>query len=161
MVCLGFKPGAAGWKAQTNPLNYGGTPLFTNCKSSLILLLLLIECRESRKNGAKVFINHCEWCFLNRDVRYSVIDNFYIDMVNRNSRSPKVYGIFNSNALWTKLTYYIIVQTHLGCYCWAVVGTQLTLWLATIPQDLCSYPVIGNFYATNIYYCQLCVKRLK
>ena len=26
MVCLGFKPRAAGWKAQTNPLSYGGTP---------------------------------------------------------------------------------------------------------------------------------------
>ena len=28
MVCLGFEPGAAGWKAQMNPLSYGGTPLF-------------------------------------------------------------------------------------------------------------------------------------
>ena len=27
MVCLGFEPGAAGWKAQTNPLSYGGTPI--------------------------------------------------------------------------------------------------------------------------------------
>ena len=26
MVCLGFKPRAAGWKAQTDPLSYGGTP---------------------------------------------------------------------------------------------------------------------------------------
>ena len=26
MVCLGFEPGAAGWKAQMNPLSYGGTP---------------------------------------------------------------------------------------------------------------------------------------
>ena len=24
MVCLGLKPGAAGWKAQTNPLSLGG-----------------------------------------------------------------------------------------------------------------------------------------
>ena len=29
MVCLGLKPGAAGWKAQTNPLSYGGTPVGT------------------------------------------------------------------------------------------------------------------------------------
>ena len=29
MVCLGFEPGAAGWKAETNPLSYGGTPLST------------------------------------------------------------------------------------------------------------------------------------
>ena len=26
MVCLGLEPGAAGWKAQTNPLSYGGIP---------------------------------------------------------------------------------------------------------------------------------------
>ena len=26
MACLGVKPGAAGWKAQTNALNYGGPP---------------------------------------------------------------------------------------------------------------------------------------
>ena len=26
MVCLGVEPGAAGWKAQTTPLSYGGTP---------------------------------------------------------------------------------------------------------------------------------------
>ena len=25
MACLGVEPGAAGWKAQTNPLSYGGT----------------------------------------------------------------------------------------------------------------------------------------
>ena len=28
MVCLGFKPGAAGWKAYTNPLSYDSTPTF-------------------------------------------------------------------------------------------------------------------------------------
>ena len=27
MVCLGVEYGAARWKAQTNPLSYGGTPL--------------------------------------------------------------------------------------------------------------------------------------
>ena len=27
MVCLGLEPRAAAWKAQTNPLSYGGTPL--------------------------------------------------------------------------------------------------------------------------------------
>ena len=26
MVCLGFEPGAAGWKARANPLSYGSTP---------------------------------------------------------------------------------------------------------------------------------------
>ena len=29
MVCLGFEPGAAGWKAQTTPLSYG-----RNCNGS-------------------------------------------------------------------------------------------------------------------------------
>ena len=33
MLCLGLKPGAAGWKAQTNPLSYGGTPFSIVTKS--------------------------------------------------------------------------------------------------------------------------------
>ena len=35
MVCLGLEPEAAEWKAQTNPLSYGGTP------SAIIVILLL------------------------------------------------------------------------------------------------------------------------
>ena len=31
MMCLGIEPGAAGWKARTNPLSYGGTPPLTRC----------------------------------------------------------------------------------------------------------------------------------
>ena len=31
MVWLGFEPGAAGWKAEMNPLSYGGTALSLNC----------------------------------------------------------------------------------------------------------------------------------
>ena len=27
MVCLGLKPGAAGWKARMNTLSYSGTPI--------------------------------------------------------------------------------------------------------------------------------------
>ena len=34
MVCLGFEPGAAEWKVQTNPLCYAGTPT-----ASMFLLL--------------------------------------------------------------------------------------------------------------------------
>ena len=34
MVCLGLKPGAAGWKAHTNPLSYGG--IFMTVKLSLL-----------------------------------------------------------------------------------------------------------------------------
>ena len=29
MVCLGLKPGAAGWKNHTNPMSYGCTPKAT------------------------------------------------------------------------------------------------------------------------------------
>ena len=32
MVCLGLEPGAAGWKAQTNPLSYGGTSFFLSTR---------------------------------------------------------------------------------------------------------------------------------
>ena len=28
MACLGLEPGAAEWKAQANPLCYGGTPTY-------------------------------------------------------------------------------------------------------------------------------------
>ena len=27
MMCLGSEPRVAGWKTQTNPLSYGGTPI--------------------------------------------------------------------------------------------------------------------------------------
>ena len=27
-MCLGFEPGVGEWKAQTNPLSNGGTPIF-------------------------------------------------------------------------------------------------------------------------------------
>ena len=36
MVCLGVEPGVAGWKAQTNPQSYGGTPLTTYYNASLV-----------------------------------------------------------------------------------------------------------------------------
>ena len=42
MVCLGLlKPGAAGWKAQTNQLSYGGTLYFFLCCISFVLSLRL------------------------------------------------------------------------------------------------------------------------
>ena len=40
MVCLGFEPGVARWKMQTNPLSYGGT----------LRLLLLIVSNLNRTN---------------------------------------------------------------------------------------------------------------
>ena len=40
MVCLGFEPWAVKWKAQTNPLSYGGTPidllLIGNCNTNCL-----------------------------------------------------------------------------------------------------------------------------
>ena len=36
MVCLGLKPGVAGWKVKTNPLSYGGTLLLINCLFKII-----------------------------------------------------------------------------------------------------------------------------
>ena len=41
MVCLGLKPGVAGWKAQTTPLSYGGTPsLLISVNNSLHKLVV-------------------------------------------------------------------------------------------------------------------------
>ena len=45
MVCLGLEPGAAGWKAQTNPLSYGNIPCFEH--------LLTFECLEKTKKGKR------------------------------------------------------------------------------------------------------------
>ena len=39
MGCLGVEPGAAGWKAQTNPLSYGDTPYFARILTSVALRL--------------------------------------------------------------------------------------------------------------------------
>ena len=40
MVCLGFEPGTAEWKAQTNPLSYGGTPNLFDAKNKPTLCSL-------------------------------------------------------------------------------------------------------------------------
>ena len=42
MVCLGLEPGAAGWKVQTNPLSYGGTPMINPLGWPLPSLLMAI-----------------------------------------------------------------------------------------------------------------------
>ena len=54
MVCLGLEPGAAGWKAQTNPLNYGGNPIFSfsNLESDLYLRLTV-----------SIFVSNCLFSF--------------------------------------------------------------------------------------------------
>ena len=38
MVCLGLEPGADGWKVQTNPLSYGGTPNLLSDEGSFLAL---------------------------------------------------------------------------------------------------------------------------
>ena len=38
MVCLGLEPGAVEWKAQTNPLSYGGTHIVRRCLGAHISL---------------------------------------------------------------------------------------------------------------------------
>ena len=44
MVCLGFERGVAGWKAQTNPLSYGGTPrhTFLNCSATFSDIIVFV-----------------------------------------------------------------------------------------------------------------------
>ena len=49
MACLGLKPGATGWKAQTNPLSYGvqllkfnSNHLLPTLNSSALLYLLYV-----------------------------------------------------------------------------------------------------------------------
>ena len=54
MVCLRLKPRVAGWKAQTNPLSQGGTPV--NClfeKSFMIFFKNLILALQARKMFAQ------------------------------------------------------------------------------------------------------------
>ena len=34
MVCLGLEPGVAGSKVQTNPLSFGGTPIWSTVKTT-------------------------------------------------------------------------------------------------------------------------------
>ena len=49
MGCLGLEPGAAEWKAQMNPLSYGGTPFFS-------ILNLCSEHSQSRSLETLVLI---------------------------------------------------------------------------------------------------------
>ena len=44
MVCLGLEPGVAGWKAQTNPLSYSGTPFSSLSYSMVNGLIVTCTC---------------------------------------------------------------------------------------------------------------------
>ena len=45
MVCLGFKPAAAGWKAQTKPRSYDGRPVDFVSKKKIVAVI------KSTSNG--------------------------------------------------------------------------------------------------------------
>ena len=47
MECLGVEPGVAWWKAQTNPLSYGGTPVIICLWHQLLVVLVKILIRKS------------------------------------------------------------------------------------------------------------------
>ena len=51
-------------------------------------------------------------------------------------------------------------KQSLNLLTWAVVVAQLTVWPLTMPEDLGSNPVIGNFYRT-INYGYLLVEKTK
>ena len=46
--CLRLKPGAAGWKAQPNPLSHGGTPFRQDFEKGLLLNYIALFSRGSR-----------------------------------------------------------------------------------------------------------------
>ena len=50
MVCLGLEPQAAGCKAQTNPLNYGGTPIRNVVCVKLLALRRRLRKRQTMSN---------------------------------------------------------------------------------------------------------------
>ena len=43
MECLGVEPGAAWWKAQTNPLSYGSTPMKLFTASEIVTAPLIMS----------------------------------------------------------------------------------------------------------------------
>ena len=60
MVCLGLEPGVAEWKAQTNPLSYGGTPppRIAKCCSQLRFVPVLhLVFLEEVKNMSELLYN--------------------------------------------------------------------------------------------------------
>ena len=44
MLCLGFEPGAARWKAKTDPLSFGGRPSinFVTCHLKVLNLTYVV-----------------------------------------------------------------------------------------------------------------------
>ena len=72
MVCLGIEPGAAGWKARTNPLSYGGTPL--------VLCVSDKEAGTIPKLGIYIsYYNYYYLCFPEKDILHSF---YYFDKGN-------------------------------------------------------------------------------
>ena len=67
MVCLGLEPGVAGWKAQTNPLSYSGTPslLFLMGQPGPLLLFLVFSNKHHYSFLQLIYVKKCPssiWC---------------------------------------------------------------------------------------------------
>ena len=68
MVCMGVESGATGWKAQTNPLSYGGTPLFVFSYYFLLFwtryiiwcFFFTVSIYRGHKMGTPCLITHSE-----------------------------------------------------------------------------------------------------
>ena len=100
MACLGVEPRAAGWKAQTNPLSYGGTP---TC--------IYIHCLFAANS---LFIQHHYWKFLSKIILKSFFKmghlrplflfRLFYKQFAINDWSPKVtndLGLVTSCCGWT------------------------------------------------------------
>ena len=55
-MCLGLEPSVAGWKVQTNPLSYGGTPGSRNFSAFVRLLKCCGPTKEYSSIEAMYFI---------------------------------------------------------------------------------------------------------
>ena len=56
MVCLGFEPRAAGWKAQSDPLSYGGTPISMKVRLAFRIWKCFDDSRIVRKKICHLFL---------------------------------------------------------------------------------------------------------
>ena len=67
MVCLGLEPGAAEWKAQKNPLSYGGTQL-------CIVYVILFFWRPKKMKIP--FLSERKFCFFGEKETLNSIEDF-------------------------------------------------------------------------------------
>ena len=55
MVCLGLETGVAVWKAQMDPLSYGGTPKFLNCSIFPVKQMISFKIGSIGQRGGRLF----------------------------------------------------------------------------------------------------------